>query len=229
MNPIDKKIILTRYNRRIEKFGHGVMALGEPKSRQAYYFDFLMQADGFFSADSVLDVGSGYGDLCSYLKSRGWKGQYVGVDINPMLIEEGSRRYPGIDLRTMDIQTDRIQQQFDWCFCCGALTSKTEGIPYLVHLEQMMASMWVMSKKGLTLNILSPLADRATDVHARPAFEDILKLIAKLSGRFTLRHDFMPYEYAVYIYKDDAINRELSIFSHYDKYFEKLRATWSPK
>src|SRR6267142_4939127 len=191
MHPDDKQKILDRYASRIEQFGHGAAALGEPKERQAFYFDFLLQVDSLEATDSILDVGCGYGDLYSYLKSQGWHGEYLGVDINPALIEEGSRRYPEAELRVMDIQTEQPGRMFDWCFCCHALTSDTQKVPFPEHLEEMLSIMWGCCKKGLIFNLLSPLSDFRNPIHARLEFSSVLPIVVKLTNRFVLRHDYM--------------------------------------
>ena len=155
MREVDKQKMFDRYTQRISKFGHGAAALGEPRERQAFYFDFLSKVDGLGSSDSIIDIGCGYGDLGSYLRSCGWRGEYVGVDINPQLIEEGRKRY-GDDahLIVADIQETPLQRVADWCFCCAALTSATEGLPFVEHLESMLQLMWASSRKGLVFNLL---------------------------------------------------------------------------
>ena len=223
MKDHDKKTILERYAKRIEEFGHGAAAIGEPKGRQAFYFDFLLQADGLSKTDSVLDIGCGYGELFGYMRATGWNGHYIGVDINPMLIAEGSQRYPDADLRTLDIQSDALEGGFDWCICCHALTSNTEHVPFLNHLESMLKIMWEKCSRGLIFNLLSPLADYTNPIHARPEFGDVLPIVGSLTRRFTMRHDYMPFEYAIYAYKDDHINREFLIFSRQDDHLRKVR------
>lgn len=212
MKEFDKKTILDRYAARIDKFGHGAAAIGEPKGRQSFYFSFLLEAQGIGERDSILDVGCGYGDLFAYLRSNGWAGRYVGVDINPLLIEEGRRRYPEADLRTVDIQSDELEGEFDWCICCHALTSDTTEVPFLEHMESMLNLMWSKCQKGLVFNLLSPLADYTNPIHARPPFGGVLPVVSALTRRFSIRHDYMPFEYAVYAYKDDQVNRQDLIF-----------------
>jgi SAM-dependent methyltransferase len=228
MEQADKRVILDRYANRISEFGHGAAAIGEPKGRQAFYFDFLLQADGITRSDSILDVGCGYGDLFGYLRATGWNGRYVGVDINSTLIDEGARRYPDADLRTLDIQVDSLESGFDWCICCHALTSDTKDIPFLDHFKSMVSIMWQKCEKGLIFNLLSPLADYTNPIHARPSFGDVLPTISSLTRRFTMRHDYMPFEYAVYAYKNEQINSEFLIFARHDELLARVRELWSP-
>lgn len=218
--------MLGRYAKRIEEMGHSAAALGEPKERQAFYFDFLAQVEGLQASDSIVDVGCGYGDMFDYLRCRGWQGQYLGIDINPQLIEEARRRYPGADFRVMDIQETALKKTYDWCFCCHALTSDTGGTSFIAHLESMLQIMWRFAHKGLVFNMLSPLADYTNPIHARPPFAAVLGEVSSLTNRFTVRHDYMPFEYVVYAYKDNAINRGLLIFEAQNARFRDVTQRW---
>jgi SAM-dependent methyltransferase len=228
VDPVDKEKIALRYRERIRDRGHSPAALGEPKGRQAFYFDFLLKFDGLEPSDSIVDIGCGYGDLFGYLRSRGWRGEYLGIDIIPELIEEGRRRYPDATLRVQDIQDEAIGGPFDWCMCCHALTSDTQNVPFLRHTEDMLRIMWAGCRKGLIFNMLSPLADYTNAIHARPRFGEVLDIVSGLTQRFVVRHDYMPFEYAIYAYKDDAIDRSLLIFEEHRATFDRVTTAWQP-
>jgi len=222
MKKNDKEVIIKRYSDRVQQFGHGVSAIGEPKGRQSYYFDFLLRLEGFDKNDSILDVGCGYGDLFKFLKQQGWSGQYTGVDINKELIEEGRIKYPDADLRVLDLQEEKIDGNYDWCVSAHVLTSSTEDVSYINHLFEMVSIMFELSNKGISFNLLSPLVDYTNPIHARPPIEEIIPLITKLTNRFSVSHDYMPYEYVISCYKNNKINKDLLIFDEYKEHFHKL-------
>jgi SAM-dependent methyltransferase len=222
MHPDDKKKIINRYLERVQRFGHGSAAIGEPPDRQSFYYHFMLSVDGFNREDSILDVGCGYGDLQRFLEQSGWAGRYCGVDINSELLAEGKRRYPDADLRLHDIQESNVGEMFDWCFSCHVLTSDTEQVYYLDYLKEMLESMWAHCRKGVVFNLLSPLADFTNPIHNRPQFSDVLAIITRLTNRFTLRHDYMPFEFTLQLYKQNQINREKLIFLEHDILFKNI-------
>lgn len=226
MHSVDKEKMLSRYAQRIEEMGHGAAALGEPKERQAFYFDFLAQVQGLSPSDSIVDIGCGYGDMFDYLRCRGWQGRYLGIDINPQLIDEAKRRYRDATFQVLDIQENPPQDVYDWCFCCHALTSATDGMSFSEHLESMLRIMWRCCRRGLVFNMLSPLADYTNPIHARPSFTSVLDVVVKLTNRFAVRHDYMPFEYVVYAYKDNAIDRSLLIFEAKQGHFREVTGRW---
>lgn len=226
MDDFDKSVIVERYNERASQFGHGPAALGEPKQRQAFYYSRMLPRSEFQVADSILDIGCGYGDLNIYLRSGGWQGRYCGVDINPELIAEGRRRDPEVDLRVHDIQQATLGENFDWCFACHVITSQTEKIAYLDHLRSMLEGMWCHANKGIFFNLLSPLADYTNPIHARPPFADVISIITGLTNRFSLHHDYMPFEYSICAYKENEVNRDLLIFRRHDATYGEIHAEW---
>lgn len=219
----DKEKIILRYEGRLKEFGAKQRALGWLKGRQRFRFHYLQQIEDFSEKDSVLDVGCAYGDLMPHLKEAGWDGKYSGVDIVPGLISEAQKRYPGIDAKVVDIIEDNYSQKADWVFCSGCLTSKTEEIDSYVHLEQMLTKMFEICNKGVSVNFCSPIVDFESEVNFHPDMSKLIAIISKLTNRFTLRHDYMPFEFTVYLYKDNSINKESNIFNSENDIYKVLK------
>lgn len=223
MEEKDRLKIIDRYEERLEQFGPEPEALGWLKGRQIYRFEFLRQIDGFQAGDSVLDVGCAFGDMEPYLRSCDWAGTYKGIDIVPGLIESGKEKYPHLDLVCCDLQRDQLDMKFDWVFCSGALTSSCEDDDSFAHMQNMLELFFSSCRKGIACNFLSPLVDYKSDVHFHPEIGEIVTAVAKLTRRFTVRHDYMPYEFTVYLYKDDSIFTEGNVFNSHEKLYQVLR------
>lgn len=99
--PTDKKSVVA-YNNYVKKWADrirsGNMAAYKFLEKPAMYF-----AIPNIEGKSVLCVGSGTGEECAYLKSRGAK-KVVGIDISPVMVEEARRSYPGIRFLVMDME-----------------------------------------------------------------------------------------------------------------------------
>jgi len=223
MHTLDKNKIINRYESRLKEFGPQPQALGWFKGRQKYRFHFLAEIDGFEANDSVLDVGCAYGDMELFLRSLSWKGEYCGVDIVPGLIKEGKRKYPDSDLRLLDIQKEKLGKIFDWVFCSGALTSKTDQVDSYDQVESMLGKMLNLCKKGISANFVSPYVDYQSEINFHPDMSRLIEIITRLTRRFTLRHDYMPYEFTVYLYKDQNIIREANIFKKHQDIYKSLK------
>lgn len=223
MNEKDKKIIINRYEERLKKWGPVQKSLGWFKGRQKYRFYFLKEIDNFELNDSVLDVGCGYGDLSAYLKDLGWKGKYCGIDIVPGLIEIARKKYPEEEFHLLDLQIEKFEFNYDWIFCSGALTTPTTDIDSYQHLEEMLRIFYSICIKGISVNFFSPLVDYVVEGSFHPEFHKLIEIVTKFSKRFTIRHDYMPYEYTLYIYKQDNINKEVNIYAAHNNIYENLK------
>lgn len=223
MHKKDRDVIISRYEARLKKFGPTPQALGWFRGRQNFRFHFIAEIEGLLPVDSILDVGCAFGDLYLFMRSRSWNGEYCGIDIVPGLIEEGKRRYPNLDLKVMDIQNERPKRKFDWVFCSGALTSKTVEVDSHDHAESMLSIMFDLCKKGVSVNFLSPYIEYESEINFHPDLTRILDMISRLTKRFTLRHDYMPYELTVYLYKDSEILKEANIFRTQKDIYDKVQ------
>lgn len=223
MHEKDKKIIIDRYEGRLKEWGPVQKSLGWFKGRQKYRFNFLREIDGLGINDSILDVGCGYGDLSAYLKEMGWKGKYCGIDIVPGLIEIAREKYPDEEFHLIDLQIQKFSKKYDWIFCSGALTTPTTDIDSYIHLEEMLSIFYSICNKGISVNFFSPLVDYVVEGSFHPQFHKLIDIVIKFSKRFTIRHDYMPYEYTLYMYKNDLINKEVNIFEVHNDLYQNLK------
>ena len=223
MHQEDKKTIINRYESRLGKYGSGPQALGWFKGRQRFRFHFLLDMEDFKANDSILDVGCAYGDLEHFLRARDWRGEYEGVDIVPGLIVEGQKKYPHLNLRVQDIQEERPSKIYDWVVSSGALTSKTDNVDSYDHIQSMLRIMFGACRKGVSVNFVSPFIDYVSDVNFHPDLSKIIDIVSQLSIRFTIRHDYMPYEFTVYIYKSSDIETKANIFERHKDLYRDLK------
>jgi SAM-dependent methyltransferase len=195
-----KKKTLDFYNKLFVEFGYDPRSLGwgTRKGKQSVQFEALCQI-GNLSGCSILDVGCGFGDLHDYLKFRGTKCKYFGVDINQHVIEMGKSMHKGINLEVRDIQTKKFKKKFDWVFFSG-ISSAGCTYPYI---EKMMKEMFQICKKGIALNFVGGVVDFKSDALFYSDPEKIYSITRKISNRVIIRHDYAPYQYVLYMYKDE--------------------------
>lgn len=208
MNPLDKRRCVERYTSRHREFGYDPRALGWGKNgRQHVRFAALCGVSPE-RRGSVLDVGCGFGDLYGYLKGAGWEGRYVGVDIVPTLLDEARRQYPGADVRLCDILHEEVGEEFDYVVSSGIFNARLRDEPQEGYIAAMLRRMLGLSRSGVAADFLSTRVDfqREEAYHASPA--GTLELGMGLSRRAVLRHDYLPYEFCIYLYRQSAVTGE---------------------
>ncbi len=213
MNDEEKKKTLDRYNERLKVYGYDPKTLGWLKGKQEIRFQVLSEI-GNLQNCSVLDVGCGFGDLYGFFHKKRIKIKYTGVDINSQLLEIGMELYPSAVFEEMDFEEFPLEKKFDWAFASGIFNFKLKNNDQFI--KNTLSKMFSLSKKGVAVDFLSSYVDfqNGGAYYSNP--EQIFSFCKKLSRRITLRHDYMPFEFCIYIYKNDEFN-EKTVFTGYNQ------------
>ena len=199
---------IERYEGRLRQFGAAPEALGWGKQgRQEVRFGVLAQPILENPSISVLDVGCGFADLYDYLADRGWKGDYCGLDIVPGLLRIARERHPNLDLREVDITADGVRlNQADCVVGSGLFNARLKAGDNLEHIECAIRRMHSLARLAVSVDFMSTYVEfqHPDGWHTDPAWA--FAIGKRLSGRLLLRHDYMPFEFALIIYLDDSIS-----------------------
>ena len=209
---MDEKIsksILRHYSTLYRKYGDSPKSLGWGNGRQSMRFQILNQI-GDFQKCSVLDVGCGFGDFFKHLKSQKINSNYFGVDINETFVKLAQKKYPKGKFQLRDIQKDKLDKKFDWVIGTG-LTNKASTYS---HLKNLLQEMFRISKKGVAIDFISNYVDYKEKNIFYTSPEIMLKFAKTLTRRVVLRHDYFPFEFCLYLYKNDKKNSK-NVFSEY--------------
>lgn len=201
--------ILQHYTELYKKFGKHPASIGWPKGRQKLRFK-IMSEIGELKNTKILDVGCGFGDFFSYLKSKRKNVNYTGTDINPIFIEIAKSSHPDVIFYCRDIEKKRFQKKFDWVFAIGT-TNRAADYNYV---ESLLREMFRLCRKGVAMDFMSTYVDfkRRGSTHFAP--EKIFVIGKKLSRRVVIRHDYLPFEFCVYLYKNNKLTKN-HVFSEY--------------
>lgn len=209
MEESDREGYIQRYNDRLEEYGKDPKALGWMKDRQAIRFEALAGI-GDVNGSKVLDVGCGFGDLLGYFQERDITVDYYGLDINPNLIDIARDEYPGGHFRTVDFNEFDGEQTFDYVFESGMFNHEIyDGGKFI---RETLAKMFDIAEKGVAADFMSTYVNYMDDNAHYTNPLGIFSYCKGLSRRVVLRHDYLPYEFCIYVYADDNItdNNEFS-------------------
>lgn len=217
MDQKDRMLYIERYSDRLKKYGYSPKSLGWGKSgRQDIRFSVLAQMAISEPFSSVLDVGCGFGDLYGFLLKSGWQGDYLGIDIVPHLIKKGSDIFEGINLQLIDITSTKHSDlaKYDYVISSGIFNAKLTMEDNKKHIEKALHNMFNHAKVALCCDFMSTYVDfqQPDSWHTEPTW--VFNVAKKLSKRVLLRHDYMPYEFALFVFCDDGIN-ESNCFSSF--------------
>jgi SAM-dependent methyltransferase len=212
MNEDEKRRILATYSERLREHGYSPTTIGWPKRRHRLRY-FILTSHWPLGGAEILDFGCGFGDLYAYCRERGIDVAYEGVDINPDLIAEGRRQHPEANLAVRDALVDGLPRDYDYVFSSGVHNFKlADSWSFITATFELFHH---HARRGFAINFLSdkvgyPLAHAH---HADPC--RILELAYRYSNRITLRNDYMPFEFTVFVDKDERFDPEVAVYDDF--------------
>jgi SAM-dependent methyltransferase len=225
----DRIAIQDRYRKRWSEFGVDSRTLGWNKDCQWVRFEALIEGIRVEEICSILDVGCGFGDLLGFLRERGWKGQYTGIDLVPEFT---------------DVAQDLHKKDSAARFICGDLPALPAGFKSdlgvaigifnhrveqgnLPFVRETVATMWDLTNALVVCDFLSNAADaeRRQDhlYYADPA--QMHQVAAEYSRRSMIHHAYMPFEFQLKIWHDDAFEVSAPVFPPY-RHLASAQTEW---
>jgi len=201
MNPDDKSWMLARYDQRLSKFGDDIRTLGSGTiERRRIRFQVLREI-GITAGTSVLDVGCGFGDFFGYLLDQRVPVNYVGVDINPKLLEIARRKYPDATFLHADVLSDSLQS-VDFVVASGTFNLALPSADNYDYVNQMLRRAFTLARRGVAMDFHTSYVDfRVDDVfYYEP--EKLFAMAKAITKRVQLRHDYPLYEFCLYLFPD---------------------------
>lgn len=188
------------YNNLVEQYGDSYKSCdyGSKQSQEKKFKIFLdFFNNGSINALDLLDVGCGTGEFYSYIKQKFNDIKYEGIDLSDKMVNLCKSKHD-VNLFKQANVLDYINQK-DYIIA--------NGIFYLIcsHQEKNMRTliryMFSICRIGLAFNSLSSWAEKKEEreFYADPV--KILKFCSQLTNKVVLRHDYLPHDFTIYMYK----------------------------
>ena len=197
----DTKIIKEFFTRHVKKFGDSPQSLGwESEYTQKIRF---MVLSGIAPLDGkrILDVGCGKGDLYGFFKEAGIPVEYVGVDMTLELVKLGRSLYPDAQIMCRDFLADEYYPEIDYALASGVANVRTPNNQE--YIEAVIKKMFSLAKMGTAVNMISlylPRDKQDSGIYCYSP-EKMFALAMKLTPQVILRHDYLPNDFTLYLYK----------------------------
>ena len=219
MDHKDRAGTVEKYRKGYAEHGYSPKTLGWDKGRQDIRFEVLLSFFEF-RGKSILDIGCGFGDLNRVLSRKiGDSYQYLGVDLVGELLDEGRRHYPQENIRFLnaDFLEYPFKETFNIVVASGIFNHKFDSGENDLFVERVLKKAWFLCTEGVAFDFLSDKVDYRYDhtYHNNP--ERILGLAYGLSRNVSFRNDYMPFEFCLYVGKDDSFDRADAIFNIHKK------------
>jgi len=198
---VEKKIS-SYYDDLVSKYGH------DPKSCDYGHANSQKVKFGVLSlpiseGKSILDIGCGFADYYDYLKEKYKDIEYHGVDISGKMIEEAKKLHPELNLELKNVFETPPEKEYDIVTANGIFYLMGENSKSLMY--DFIQKMYNMSKDLVIFNSLSTWADDQVDGEFYASPSDTLEFCKSITLWVTLRHDYHPRDFTIYIYKNRNI------------------------
>lgn len=162
----------------------------------------------------LLDYGCGLGHLSEWVMRHRPDAAYWGVDPLPELVTEAAKRGRGF-FRTTSGPKD-IPDHMDHVVCCGVFSlmgSRSEA-EHIHHIKATMGELFARCRVALHVDFLDAMmVDQPQPGRFYATPWDVLALARGMSPRVSLDASYLPYEFAIHVYKGDEIERPANVYS----------------
>ncbi len=167
------------------------------RDSQQIRFEALLGV-GDLRRKSILDVGSGLGDLYPFLKEKIGQFAYLGIDLVPEMTAKARLKYPGAVFENRDV-VDFEGRAFDFVLCSGAMSFKVPD-----HKEKyfaMIKKMYSLSKEAAAFNMLDRENHVDDELYAAYDKEEIFNFCRDLTPNLKLVNDYSPQDFTIFLYR----------------------------
>ncbi len=214
------------YRSAFEEHGVSPASLLWSKGKQKVRFEVLC-APWNIAGKKILDVGCGFADLYQFLTDKGISVDYTGIELLPEFVQIARRRYPDAKIIEGDFLEALSEQgeKFDVAIASGTFNVLPQTVPlqaYKNYVLECIRKMVEVSRQGVSVDFQSTYNidfRYSTGFYLSPT--EALDLCLLRFGRIALRHDYFPYEYAVFIFKDNEIIKPLNVFREWEELARK--------
>ena len=202
------------YSKSYQKYGDSPASLLTPKGRSELRFKAI---DPFinFEGVKILDYGCGLGFLLEYLSKFDLSFDYTGYDILQDFIDACKAKYDCGNFKLIN-ENSTFNETFDIVFSSGVFNIASHDCEKASksYAFERIEKLFSLTKKVFICDFPSEFVDFKQPNSQHFKVKETIDFIVKnLSRRFQLRHDILPYEMTVIVYKDDCIKRPESAFS----------------
>lgn len=214
MDEKERRSLIDLYEKRLEEYEIDIRTVGwSSRAQQLARFEALCQiAD--LTDKTLLDVGCGFGDLYSFLLRKKIQiKDYKGIDFSSRMIEIARNMHSDskhaefevIDLYKSNIDED-FEEGYDYVIASGIFSFPIKD--NVGYLQKMIEKMFKISHFGVAVNMPTTYVDYRDKSLYYFAPEEVFSFCKSLTKRVTLRHDYMPYEFTIHLYKDEFIDKD---------------------
>ena len=206
----EKGRIVKQYLQRYEKHGIHVDTLKSGGAAKQYIRHTVHAGMFNLEGKNILDVGCGIGMFYEYLRDLPVKiASYTGIDIVDPFLEANQRHFPEARFENVDIFRDSLNRfKTDVVFMSQVFNNKYKDMDNQKIAKEAMRRFFGLANDGVAIDFMTSYVDYTEDelYYFNP---EIMFAFAKtLTRTVALRHDYLPFEFTLFLYKRPTFSLE---------------------
>lgn len=177
---------------------------------QRMRFEIFLQLHNI-NGKSLLDVGCGVGDLWQHLKRRGIQCDYWGTDISPEMIRRCQERFPEAHFEVQNILTWEPNRHFDYVVAIAIHNIKVDNGWQI--LKQTTQRQFELCRIATHLSLLTDRYQGFAEQIQPWRVEKVLEFALSITPYVVLRHDYMPHDFSITLYREPLIDTNPKLLS----------------
>ncbi len=188
------KEVIYHYKHLLDIYGNSANSV-QWRDETSQMLRFKLLTDISLDLGSVLDVGAGLAHLYTYLRSQGFEGRYLGLELVNEFVKESKKKMshdPSAYIECFDVAINEFPTGFEYGFISGMFNN--QRINAEEFLFETLSKLWKVCTKGMAFNILSTNVDYLDSelFYVDPVLVfNFLK--HDLKGHVTMRHDYITH------------------------------------
>ena len=193
-----------RYQRSFKKYGVSPKSLAywNQEAIDIRYQELLKDIE--IEGKSILDVGSGFGDIIPHLKRKATKFNFIGIDLVPEFVGVARKKYPKHEFIIGDYFGRPLQEKFDIVFTSGTLNSGLPKKDPVGYRKKAIKTMLDHAREVVSFNMAGGYQQPENVKNYRVWYAnslEILKYCLSLTPKVIFRHHYRKNDFTIIMYK----------------------------
>ncbi len=191
------------YQRAFRRFGHDPRSLQwvSQHSVDIRFEQFLKELD--FNHKSVLDVGSGFGDLIDSISRQAQDFSYLGVDIVPEFITQAQKNHPGYRFVERNYLDYPLENIFDIVIASGCLNFN-QGLNTLSYRQHYIQILFNHCSYALAFNMAGYHPQPSNHPRHNIYYVDSLNILTfcqNLTPKIIFKQHYDPLDFTLILFR----------------------------
>ena len=198
----DRTAIVASYSERLAKHGVAEQTRNPGRGNRRRVQHEVHASVGDLRGKTVLDLGCGLATFYAYLKAQGIHVRYVGYDIVEPFIASNRARFPEASFKLSDVSCDPITDRAGFAILCQVFNNRYAAANNDEVVKHLTAKAFAAVSTAVSLDLRTNYVSYEEPGLYYYSPEEMFSFAKSLTPFVKLRHDYLPYDFTLTLFKE---------------------------